>query len=98
MKTSEKSISQWDKKWICIGPLKTDNLKPYNHCVGIYRHVVNGKTMCVGGADNYIMVELESVLAIIAEKAIVQENNFRGANNQCAFERNYNLYFSCRRY
>ena len=47
---SGKTVSQWDNEWICIGPLKTANLTPYNHCVGLYRHVVNGKTMYVGRA------------------------------------------------
>lgn len=37
-------------KWICLGKLKDANLTPYNHCVGIYRHVINGKTMYVGRA------------------------------------------------
>lgn len=45
-----KSVSEWDNEWICIGPLKTANLTPYNHCVGLYRHVINGKTMYVGRA------------------------------------------------
>lgn len=45
---SGKTVEQWDKEWICIGPLKTANLTPYNHCVGLYRHVVNGRTMYVG--------------------------------------------------
>lgn len=48
--TSGKTVEQWDNEWICIGPLKTANLTPYNHCVGLYRHVVNGKTMYVGRA------------------------------------------------
>lgn len=48
--TSGKTVAQWDNEWICIGPLKTANLTPYNHCVGLYRHVVNGKTMYVGRA------------------------------------------------
>ena len=47
---SGKTVSQWDNEWICIGPLKTADLTPYNHCVGLYRHVVNGKTMYVGRA------------------------------------------------
>ncbi len=47
---SGKTVEQWDKEWICIGPLKTANLTPYNHCVGLYRHVVNGRTMYVGRA------------------------------------------------
>ena len=37
-------------QWLCIASLKTANLTPYNHCVGLYRHVVNGKTMYVGRA------------------------------------------------
>lgn len=45
--TGNRSIDQWDKKWVCIGPLKTANLTPYNHCVGLYRHVVNGRIMYV---------------------------------------------------
>lgn len=45
-----KTVAQWDNEWICIGPLKTANLTPYNHCVCLYRHVVNGKTMYVGRA------------------------------------------------
>lgn len=44
------SLSEWDKKWVCIGPLKTANLTPYNHCVGLYRHVINGETVYVGRA------------------------------------------------
>lgn len=47
---SGKTVEQWDKEWICIGPLKTANLTPYNRCVGLYRHVVNGRTMYVGRA------------------------------------------------
>ena len=47
---SGKTVEQWDKEWICIGQLKTANLTPYNHCVGLYRHVVNGRTMYVGRA------------------------------------------------
>ena len=50
MKTSGKTVAQWDREWICIGSLKTANLTPYNHCVGLYKHVVNGKTMYVGRA------------------------------------------------
>lgn len=45
-----KDILHWDNEWICIGPLKTANLTPYNHCVGLYRHVVGGKTMYIGRA------------------------------------------------
>ena len=47
---NHKSVTEWDSKWICIGPLKTADLSPYNHCVGLYRHVVNRKTMYVGRA------------------------------------------------
>ena len=50
VENSGKTVAQWDKKWICIGPLKTADLKTYNHCVGLYRHVVNGKTMYIGRA------------------------------------------------
>ena len=46
----EKTLSEWDREWKCIGALKTANLTPYNHCVGLYRHVVGGKTMYVGRA------------------------------------------------
>lgn len=44
------SLCEWDRKWVCIGPLKTANLTPYNHCVGLYRHVINGETVYVGRA------------------------------------------------
>lgn len=44
------SLGEWDRKWVCIGPLKTANLTPYNHCVGLYRHVINGETVYVGRA------------------------------------------------
>lgn len=50
MNTSGKTVSQWDNEWICIGSLKTANLTPYNHCVGLYRHVIKGETMYVGRA------------------------------------------------
>lgn len=46
----KKSLDRWDREWVSIGRLKTANLAPYNHCVGLYRHVVNGKTMYVGRA------------------------------------------------
>ena len=28
VKTSGKTVAQWDREWICIGPLKTANLTP----------------------------------------------------------------------
>lgn len=49
-KNNPCSLSEWDRKWVCIGPLKTANLTPYNHCVGLYRHVINGETVYVGRA------------------------------------------------
>lgn len=49
-KIGGKTISEWDCNWKCIGPLKTANLTPYNHCVGLYKHVVGGKTMYIGRA------------------------------------------------
>lgn len=45
-----KTIAQWDRSWKSIGPLKSANLTPYNHCVGLYKHVVDGKIMYIGRA------------------------------------------------
>lgn len=45
-----KTVAQWDREWICIGALKTADLSQYNHCVGLYRHVVGGTTKYVGRA------------------------------------------------
>ena len=45
-----KTIQQWDQEWVSIGKLKNANLTQYNHSVGLYRHVVHGKTMYVGRA------------------------------------------------
>lgn len=45
-----KSVSEWDCEWQCIGSLKDANLTPYNNCVGLYRHMVNGTTKYVGRA------------------------------------------------
>ena len=45
-----KSVAQWDCEWVSIGMLKTAELSPYNHCVGLYRHVINGTTKYVGRA------------------------------------------------
>lgn len=45
-----KTLQQWDREWQSIGMLKDAELTPYNHCVGLYRHVVNGETMYVGRA------------------------------------------------
>ena len=45
-----KSIAEWDREWIDIVMLKDANLSPYNHSVGLYRHVISGKTMYVGRA------------------------------------------------
>ena len=47
---AKKSVEQWDTEWVSIGKLKTANLAPYNHCVGLYRHVVDGETKYVGRA------------------------------------------------
>lgn len=47
---SSMNINEWNRKWVCIGPLKTADLSPYNKCVGLYKHVVNGKTMYIGRA------------------------------------------------
>ena len=40
-------------KWISIGKLKTADLAPYNHCIGLYRHKVNGRIMYIGRAIEY---------------------------------------------
>ena len=40
-------------KWISIGKLKTADLTPYNHCIGLYRHKVNGRIMYIGRAIEY---------------------------------------------
>ena len=45
-----KTVSEWDCEWQYIGKLKDANLTPYNSCVGLYRHVVNGTTKYVGRA------------------------------------------------
>lgn len=45
-----KTINQWNSEWRCIGGLKDANLTPYNNCVGLYRHVIDGQTKYVGRA------------------------------------------------
>lgn len=45
-----KTVGQWDSEWVSIGRLKTANLSPYNHCVGLYKHVINGETKYIGRA------------------------------------------------
>ena len=45
-----KSFAEWNKEWESIGPLISADLSPYNQYVGLYRHLVNGKTMYVGRA------------------------------------------------
>ncbi|MBP2028703.1 hypothetical protein J2Z35_002533 [Acetoanaerobium pronyense] len=45
-----KSINEWKAKWQGIGYLKSANLTPYNKCVGLYRHRVNGNIVYVGRA------------------------------------------------
>lgn len=45
-----KTVAQWDLEWRDIGMLKDADLTPYNHCVGLYRHVIGGTTMYVGRA------------------------------------------------
>ncbi|MBQ8496037.1 MAG: hypothetical protein IJ489_01085 [Clostridia bacterium] len=45
-----KTISGWDTEWISIGYLKNADLTPYNHCVGLYRHTINGETRYLGRA------------------------------------------------
>lgn len=45
-----KTVSEWDMEWKDIGMLKTADLSPYSHYVGLYRHVIRGETMYVGRA------------------------------------------------
>lgn len=45
-----KTVDEWNREWKSIGFLKDADLSPYNHCVGLYRHVMNGNTMYVGRA------------------------------------------------
>lgn len=45
-----KTLADWDAEWQYIGYLKDADLSLYNHCVGLYRHVISGKTMYVGRA------------------------------------------------
>ena len=45
-----KTVDEWDCRWKSIGKLKSADLSSYNHCVGLYRHVINGETMYVGRA------------------------------------------------
>lgn len=46
----EKTVDEWDMEWKSIGMLKDADLSPYSHCVGLYRHVIDGETMYVGRA------------------------------------------------
>ncbi len=48
-----KTIEEWDSGWRSIGKLKDANLSPYNHFVGLYRHVVDGETVYLGRAVEY---------------------------------------------
>lgn len=45
-----KTLDEWDREWKYIGMLKDANLTPYNHCVGLYKHVVNGEVKYIGRA------------------------------------------------
>jgi hypothetical protein len=45
-----KTFDDWDSEWICLGPLATANLSPHNKAIGLYRHVVGGKTVYIGRA------------------------------------------------
>lgn len=44
------SIETWEKRWKCIGKLKSAELTPYNHCVGLYKHVINNEIKYIGRA------------------------------------------------
>jgi hypothetical protein len=48
-----KSIDEWDRLWKCIGPLKSANLTPYNHSVGLYKHVIGNEIVYIGRAIEY---------------------------------------------
>lgn len=45
-----RTVSEWDREWVSIGMLKTADLTPYNHCVGLYRHMIGSRTMYIGRA------------------------------------------------
>ena len=45
-----KSFAEWNSEWESIGPLISADLSPYNRYVGLYMHLINGKTMYIGRA------------------------------------------------
>lgn len=46
-------VDKWNSRWVCIGKLAKADLKPYNHCVGLYRHEIGGRIMYIGRAVEY---------------------------------------------
>ena len=46
----DKSIKEWERNWKSIGYLKDADLTPYNKCVGLYRHKINGEVKYIGRA------------------------------------------------
>ncbi|MEG0075077.1 MAG: hypothetical protein RR691_04230 [Eubacterium sp.] len=50
VKIEGKGFNEWNCKWHSIGSLATADLSPYNHCVGLYRHMVNGEVKYIGRA------------------------------------------------
>ena len=49
-KYNGKTLLEWNRCWECIGPLAFANTTRYNNVAGLYRMVLNGRTVYVGRA------------------------------------------------
>lgn len=49
-KYNGKTLLEWDRRWESIGTLAFANTTMYNNVVGLYRMVLNGRTVYVGRA------------------------------------------------
>lgn len=50
------TVDQWDRRWVSLGTLSNltlDDLRPYNHSVGLYKAEINGKIYYIGRAIEY---------------------------------------------
>lgn len=53
MRYGQYTYKEWDSSWKRIGALASVDLSPYNHFVGLYRLILNGKTVYIGRAVEY---------------------------------------------
>jgi excinuclease UvrABC nuclease subunit len=53
IKIGNKSLKDWEEKWICLGQYKNIDLSKYNQDIGIYKIIIDEEVVYIGRATEY---------------------------------------------